>query len=1361
MVTRKERLQKQQEQKRETDVRSGDLKIQQEALREGKTVERVKAEKAVEKRNKEIIAARKERAKEIEKQLKDVSTISQAERFYESIPDEVKKYVKTTPKDIKNKIDKTIERLKKKVKEAEKSRKKWRENEREAETDWKEDRAEERQDRYRGQKKGYKEMINRLKEGQVIDYSEARRYARDVGDREEAEEEARNERQRAREKIEEERQEAIGEKYEELKDTGELEELRKAYGGESEAEIKERLRDVAELRQTFEEREDIKEKLVKDYGLRSDVAGRIAIEEREKFLGLEKGELDIEKSYKEFGKKLGYDVIQEDDLIKLEKPKVKKEVKKEDKVKRQETDLYYSGIPSFGDKVGGEFKSFIQAPLGEKFEKGFGYIEKFTELPVISQVIGAVSYPAEKIVEESQDIYESFREMGETEEGAKIGYEYFVPEGTMEDIGKIPEDEKKELGIDVSFDKVRADKRIEESLKDIEEGNLEELEIIKTPEEAIELKIERIEREIESEKEEARPNTIQAAGLISEKIELQKSLKAREISEKVQENVIQDISGKRENLKDKVREGKISQIEAEEQLEKYVDKRVGKGNRKLKKEVRAVSEGKEKDISKDIEISQEQLEQIREKEKSVAFWSSLPGVAVSGAAYAAAGAGIIGASSAIGGAVGGVKGAAIGSVAGTTVAYGEDVLDVLEIAPYTYEQIQEGDIKELGRIGTSVAVSLAAGTAVGYGVSKAKSSKIEAEIEQAPVVYDVKGKGIEAFEGIEVPKGLETDLKVLSDIGLDVRRVEADLVPRSTDQTLKIPQASADFIEVINRQGKIINRIETGKLEAEFRGRKQVIDILGTSKGRIEGGKSEFISTRLEGEMGDVYFKSSRELRKFQESNIEKVAETDGFEMFEAETETSPIFDIEAEGRVDIDLFSKRLSETLGEFDSDIGIDLDLARQQAEAPETRTESVFLREIEGLKAGASADIVKRGGVDILLPKEFMGARKFKTVGTGVTERIGFPVDTETGKVSKVSADLEFDTVDKFRKNILGDTELDVKQKTETTTEQAPLTDVTGSLKSLSRQISQPTGLDVVSRMRGSLVGEEQFKQRREVTDITTDLFSATDITTIASTDITTDITTETDQLERIETISDTTLDTDTVLDVDVTTDINTELETYLEQELELGEITETDIGMDINLPEIELELGLETPEKIKKGKPSARREKGYNVYAKSKGKYKRVNKYPLPKDKAKDMGSKVVDRTLSANFKIKPSSKKASKKTSISVNPFYWESTRHKFRGFKIKKGKRKRMDNKWIENKQYRLDTSSEVDQISVARFMKQERSKKKKQDKSKKRMNKIAGMDKMFSNSFGFGSNNKSKNNVDKIAGTTKMFKGKKNPFI
>lgn len=143
-------------------------------------------------------------------------------------------------------------------------------------------------------------------------------------------------------------------------------------------------------------------------------------------------------------------------------------------------------------------------------------------------------------------------------------------------------------------------------------------------------------------------------------------------------------------------------------------------------------------------------------------------------------------------------------------------------------------------------------------------------------------------------------------------------------------------------------------------------------------------------------------------------------------------------------------------------------------------------------------------------------------------------------------------------------------------------------------------------------------------------------------------------------------------------------------------------------------------RVPKGKKklSKRKDTGYFAYAKPvKGKkYVKLNRVPVTRDRALDIGTFFADNSLSTNFRIEKTSKKKGK-SKLGVPKGYASLNIGKFRDYKIRKGKRVPLKNKYIEKKGVRrLDTRGEINKITVLNLLAKRRGTTKKKSGKKKK---------------------------------------------
>lgn len=111
-------------------------------------------------------------------------------------------------------------------------------------------------------------------------------------------------------------------------------------------------------------------------------------------------------------------------------------------------------------------------------------------------------------------------------------------------------------------------------------------------------------------------------------------------------------------------------------------------------------------------------------------------------------------------------------------------------------------------------------------------------------------------------------------------------------------------------------------------------------------------------------------------------------------------------------------------------------------------------------------------------------------------------------------------------------------------------------------------------------------------------------------------------------------------------------------------------------------------------------KAYNVYAKSGRKFIKINKIPLSRKDALNVGSYAVDNTTSKSFKIVSAGRRRRIATAPASQRGYFQKTSKKFRQFRIKRGQKFSIS-RHIERKRYGIDTRGEKRGLSVSRYLK------------------------------------------------------------
>ena len=112
--------------------------------------------------------------------------------------------------------------------------------------------------------------------------------------------------------------------------------------------------------------------------------------------------------------------------------------------------------------------------------------------------------------------------------------------------------------------------------------------------------------------------------------------------------------------------------------------------------------------------------------------------------------------------------------------------------------------------------------------------------------------------------------------------------------------------------------------------------------------------------------------------------------------------------------------------------------------------------------------------------------------------------------------------------------------------------------------------------------------------------------------------------------------------------------------------------------------------------------GYNVFGKFRGKLIKLNKKPLSKQDAKDRMAAAIDRTTARTGKIKPVGKVKTLGTLRKGERGTFKRTKNKFRQVRIKRKKKIKLTNTFIEKKGRPLiDTRGEKRGLSLSKFRK------------------------------------------------------------
>ena len=135
-------------------------------------------------------------------------------------------------------------------------------------------------------------------------------------------------------------------------------------------------------------------------------------------------------------------------------------------------------------------------------------------------------------------------------------------------------------------------------------------------------------------------------------------------------------------------------------------------------------------------------------------------------------------------------------------------------------------------------------------------------------------------------------------------------------------------------------------------------------------------------------------------------------------------------------------------------------------------------------------------------------------------------------------------------------------------------------------------------------------------------------------------------------------------------------------------------------------------KVKKHKISlAPKQEFYIPEARRNDKWVPLSDIGMPKISALGRGARAVDLTVSAQFRIKP-----VKKGDPKIIDTYFSANKNKFRGYRIVKGKKVPLKNRFIEKRgEFRIDTPTEKAGLTLSKLIKKQGWRKRKTKQKKK----------------------------------------------
>jgi len=114
---------------------------------------------------------------------------------------------------------------------------------------------------------------------------------------------------------------------------------------------------------------------------------------------------------------------------------------------------------------------------------------------------------------------------------------------------------------------------------------------------------------------------------------------------------------------------------------------------------------------------------------------------------------------------------------------------------------------------------------------------------------------------------------------------------------------------------------------------------------------------------------------------------------------------------------------------------------------------------------------------------------------------------------------------------------------------------------------------------------------------------------------------------------------------------------------------------------------------------------FNVYGKSGKKFIKLNTKPLARNDALSKGTFAIDNTTSKSFKIISAGRKKKVGGLRKAEENYFQRAGYKLREYKIRGGRAFKIAPKYIERTRYGIDTRGEKRGLSIARYLKEQRT--------------------------------------------------------
>lgn len=598
------------------------------------------------------------------------------------------------------------------------------------------------------------------------------------------------------------------------------------------------------------------------------------------------------------------------------------------------------------------------------------------------------------------------------------------------------------------------------------------------------------------------------------------------------------------------------------------------------------------------------------------------------------------------------------------------------------------------------------------------NKRLTGAIDRSFVSSKTTGEGVDILRKYKsVNVKVADDLKTLTDKGFRIREIEQKLVATSTKDAKIIPNVRSRFVEVVNREGRVVEVVRVGEFVIETGTKTYTQNILSQALGKVSEGKTQMFQRTLRAKPIKKALKPIEEVKTFTETIVQRKKVSKLVEKVEFEADTA-LFSIQkfpkTARKLKIEKFGLEVTDLSKIDPSSVSAFLKKIKDISSPAKQFSEGTLFLKTEAL-ALKKTDIGKMiGGLDVKFGEKFTAIKGTKEVGGFVTFKKGLPMRSIKEARKQRIKDLQaIKKAKQIKEPKLKLKVQDLKQQSKQIQQNlesifAPDTEAI-SLKAFTQDVlvSQPrVGLRAIS---ASL--QETRQLAKLAPRIKTDQQQRQVLKTLQGTQpglITG---------EKLVTVTKPALKTRLAIAPALAQVPKLAQPQKLITGTTFPGVTTPPIPMIVPVPPIGM-FFLPRYERDRQAL-NKRLNEPVNVFVKSKGQFRKVTKNPITRRQGLDLGGSIVDKTLSRQFSIRKAKGKV-KQPSIKTPFDFFSFQRHKFRSFKRKKGQRILLQDRFIERKKYIGDTASEIGGLNVERFLAQKRSQGRVRQTSNKRLKKL-----------------------------------------